>query len=93
MPGLPVLIALYLLLPFSLTGLSVLLVTQKHKALSWVVLNCSVPVNFFKWRGGGVHVDYSRGHPDVVPAVALLLTCSHVELFCNVLSHFDGTPL
>ena len=29
------------------TGLPVLRVTQKQKALSWVVLNRSVPVNFF----------------------------------------------
>ena len=30
-------------------------VTQKQKALSWVVFNCSVPVNFFKWEALGSH--------------------------------------
>ena len=43
------------------------------------MLNCSVPVNFLKWRGGGGHLDHLRGHPDVVPAVALWLTCYHVD--------------
>ena len=31
------------------TGLPVVRVTQKQKALNWVVLNCIVPVNFIKW--------------------------------------------
>ena len=31
------------------TGLPVVRVTQKQKALNWVVLNCRFPVNFFKW--------------------------------------------
>ena len=34
----------------------------------------------------GAHIDHLRGHPDVVVAVALWLTRSHVELFCNVVS-------
>ena len=29
--------------------------------------------------GGGGHLDRLRGHPDVVPAVALWLTCCHVD--------------
>ena len=51
-----------------------------------MVLNCNVPVKFFQVGG---HVNHLRGHPDVVPAVALWLTRSHVELFCNVLSRFE----
>ena len=31
------------------TGLPVVRVRHKEKALNWVVLNCSLPVNFFKW--------------------------------------------
>ena len=31
------------------TGLPVVRVPQKQKAMNWVVLNCRVPVNFFKW--------------------------------------------
>ena len=38
----------------SVTGLRVVRVTEKQKALSWVILNCSVPVNLFKWGGEGV---------------------------------------
>ena len=34
--------------PWAYTGLPVVLVTQKQKGLSWVVLNCIVPVKFFK---------------------------------------------
>ena len=30
------------------TGLPVVRVTEKQKALNCVVLNCSIPVNFFK---------------------------------------------
>ena len=33
------------------TALSVVHVTQKQKALNWVVLKCSVPVNFFQVGG------------------------------------------
>ena len=33
------------------TGLPVARVTQKQKALNWVVLNCRVTVNIFKWGG------------------------------------------
>ena len=55
-----------------------------------MVLNCSVAINFFKWGGGReCHLDYLRGHPDVVPTVALWLTRSYIELFCNVLSRFE----
>ena len=45
----------------------------KIEALSCVVLSCSVPVNFFQVE---CHLDHLRGQPDVVPAVALWLTCS-----------------
>ena len=41
----------------------------------------------------GELVDHLRGHPGVVPAVALWLTRSNDELFCNVLSHFDSFGL
>ena len=34
--------------PKSLNWLPVVRITQKKKSLNWVVLNCSVPVNF-KW--------------------------------------------
>ena len=34
-------------------------------------------------------VDHLRGHPDVMPAIALWLTRSHVELLCNVVSRFE----
>ena len=76
-------------------------VTQKETELSWVVLNCSVPVIFFKWGEGGgevkwkegggkrVDVDHLRGHPDVMSAMTLWLTRSHVELFCNVVSRLE----
>ena len=37
----------------------------------------------------GGHVDHFRGHPDVVPAVALWVTRSHIEVFCNLLSRFE----
>ena len=37
--------------PWAYTRLPVVSVTKKkQKALNWVVLNCSVPVNFFKWE-------------------------------------------
>ena len=36
---------------------------------------------FFFGRGGGGHVDHLRGHPYSLPAVALWLTRSYVELF------------
>ena len=35
--------------PWAYTRLPVVRVTQKQKTLSWVVLHCSVPVNFSKW--------------------------------------------
>ena len=47
---------------------------------------------FFKGRGGGGgegDVDRSWGHPHVMPGMALWLTCSHVELFCNFVSRFE----
>ena len=63
-------------------------VAQKHKALSWVVLNCSVTVNFLSgWEGGDV--DHLGDHPDVMLPMALWLTRSQVELFCNVVSRFE----
>ena len=42
-------------------------------------------------RGGGkrVDVDHLRGHPDVMSAMTLWLTRSHVELFCNVVSRLE----
>ena len=39
--------------------------------------------------GGGGDVDHLRGRPDVMPAMALWLIRSHVELFCNVVSRFE----
>ena len=33
------------------------------KALSWVVLNCSIPVNFFKGGGGGGSLRPFEGSP------------------------------
>ena len=39
--------------------------------------------------GGKSDVDHLWGHPHVMPAMALLLICSHVELFCNVVSRFE----
>ena len=50
-------------------------------------LKCSISVNFFQVGG---HIDHLRGHHDVVLAVALWLTCSHVKLFCNVLSRLTS---
>ena len=37
----------------------------------------------------GGDVDHLRGHPGVMSAMALWLTRSHVELFCNVESRFE----
>ena len=39
--------------------------------------------------GGGGNVDHLKDRPDVMPAMALWLTRSHVELFCNALSRFE----
>ena len=58
-----------------------------------IELQCSS--NFFKVGkgegGGGGKGDVDRlwGHLHVMPAMALWLTCSHVELFCNVVSRFE----
>ena len=52
--------------------------------------------NFFKvgggqwqWGGGGGDADRFWAHPHVMPAMALWLTRSHVELLCNVVSRFE----
>ena len=39
--------------------------------------------------GGGGDADRFWAHPHVMPAMALWLTRSHVELLCNVVSRFE----
>ena len=53
--------------------------TRHPMSVNWVACGtcCSVPVNFFQVGG---HVDHLRGHPNVVPAVALWLTHSYILL-------------
>ena len=52
----------------------------KTEGTELMVLDCSVPVIFFgvdEGGGGGLEggaVDHLRGHPDVMPAIALWLT-------------------
>ena len=69
------------------SGLPVIRFTQKQKALELGGIELHRSSYFFKGEGG--HVDHLRDHPDVEPAVALWLTRSHVELFCNFLSRFE----
>ena len=48
--------------------------------------------NFFKSgaEGGGGDEHHLKGHSDVMPAMALWLTRSHVELFCNAVPRFES---
>ena len=55
--------------------------------LGGIELQCSI--NFLKGEGKGGDVDRLWGHLHVMPATGLWLTCSHVELFCNVVSRFE----
>ena len=65
------------------TGLPVVRVTQKQKALNWVVLNCRVPVNFFKW---GVIKTMSRQQR---PFGSHVYTFNYFLISCPILRSFS----
>ena len=62
--------------------------TRRSMSVNWVACGTC----YTKTEGtelGGIDVDRFWGHPHVMPAMALWLTRSYVELFCNVVSRFE----